>query len=431
MAIPVMNFPILGFEQTNPALIGAAQGTRTVSDLLANQQVQMRNKILQQYGQPMAEEALKQSQYQTQIEAPKAQYAPQMTLSDLLAKQEETRRTQEAIKQMQLTSKYYPQQQEMELAQKRFGLQNPLLSLGGTAGQLGAVSYMQQHPEIYGNETPTGGVPGTEEAPTSMADILQKSIGSAEEQKNARAKYYEKMTQSMDYRTLPIDQKSAVIAQASGMGYDPNEASTLFMQGNTVRDLATKAGFDPENMPDPIYPATRTDIARINLRRSAIQELNYLNPLITDALAPYSRRILDYSPSQVADALKGTNTDAQAKALAAKAVIPELSALRLRAMGGQVGIEAIREVTDASMANIKTFQSLVSPEVYKQANTYIDQWISSAVDRANKVIIRGLSQQEEARKREEGLTENIPNQLGMGSQGAITPTSENDPLGIR
>jgi hypothetical protein len=60
-----------------------------------------------------------------------------------------------------------------------------------------------------------------------------------------------------------------------------------------------------------------------------------------------------------------------------------MASLRLKAMGGQVGIEAIREVQEASMANVKSFQSLVSPAVYKQAQQYMTNWISQGLGAAN------------------------------------------------
>lgn len=228
---------------------------------------------------------------------------------------------------------------------------------------------------------------------------LEKSKGSTtSEAQKARADYYNKMTESTNYRSLPIDQKSALLAQASGMGYDPNEATSLFMQGKNIRDLAKDAGFDPENMPDAIYPATKKDIAAINQRKTALQEINTLNPIISSALAPYSRTVMGYSPQQITDAISNTDPDAQAKFLAAKAIIPELSAIRLRAMqGSQIGIEAIREVTNASMSNVKAFKGLVSPEVYDQMNKYIDSWITQATNSANRVNASQFSQQEQVK----------------------------------
>jgi hypothetical protein len=228
---------------------------------------------------------------------------------------------------------------------------------------------------------------------------LEKAKGSTTtESQKARAKYYEKMTDSMDYRSLPIDQKSALLAQASGMGYDPNEATTLLMKGNNLRDLAKNAGFDPENMPDAIYPATKSDVAKINQRKAALSEINTLNPVISSALAPYSRSIMGYSPKQVSEAISNTDPDAQARFLAAKALIPELSAIRLKAMqGSQIGIEAMKEVTNASMSNVKAYKSLVSPEVFEQMNKYIDSWVTQAADSANRVNLGTFSRQEQAR----------------------------------
>jgi hypothetical protein len=58
-------------------------------------------------------------------------------------------------------------------------------------------------------------------------------------------------------------------------------------------------------------------------------------------------------------------------------------------MGGNIGIEAIREVNNQSMGNIKSFQGLVSPKVYSAAQNYVDQWINQGADAANKVGLAG------------------------------------------
>jgi len=79
------NTPILSPEQANPFMHGLRQGTMTIGQMLQNQQQQIQNRNLPQ----MLDEQLLQQRLSNQINAPKAQYAPQMTLADLAKSQAE------------------------------------------------------------------------------------------------------------------------------------------------------------------------------------------------------------------------------------------------------------------------------------------------------------------------------------------------------
>ncbi len=47
-----------------------------------------------------------------------------------------------------ITNRYLPEKLKAELASKKFASQNPLLGMTGSAGQVGALLYLQQHPEL-------------------------------------------------------------------------------------------------------------------------------------------------------------------------------------------------------------------------------------------------------------------------------------------
>lgn len=264
---------------------------------------------------------------------------------------------------------------EAQAQSQNFKTQNPLVGQPGVLGQIAGALYLQQHPELSGNI-------GSSQ---NLADLTMQGARTGLTEKNALSDYYHKRTQAYNYSSLPVDQKSALLAHAAGMGIDPNEATQSFMNGKTIADLATENGFDPSDLPDPIYPATKTSITQIQRRQQAKNEINTLNPILTNAIAPYSRRIAGYSIPQIADAISGDNPDQQAKFLAARALMPEMASLRAKAMGANVGIETIREISNASMGHIKAFESLVDPDIYKKANEYVDTWIDKAVTAANKV----------------------------------------------
>ncbi len=201
-------------------------------------------------------------------------------------------------------------------------------------------------------------------------------------------KDHQALTTGRSFITLPQDQKNAMVAQASGMGIDPLVASKMFMNGSTLQDMAKQQGFNPSNMPDPIYPTTKTSLDTIQRRQQAIAEINTLNPILTEAIAPFARRFNGYSPAQIAGAISGEDPEKQARYLGASTLMPDLQALRVKAMGGQVSAQAINEISEASMARLKAFSGLVSPEVYKQSQQYVDQWLQLGADRANKVGLR-------------------------------------------
>ena len=132
--LPMMNFKPLTFDEANP----------WISSVKASQEMfhqSMQNAYLQQNLQSQ----LQAQQLQNQINTPKAQYAPQITLADLANKQAETKDILEGrlpLEQSEATL------HGKEAKLKDFYLQNPLMSSTGTAGQIAVMLYLRQHPEL-------------------------------------------------------------------------------------------------------------------------------------------------------------------------------------------------------------------------------------------------------------------------------------------
>src|SRR5690606_6694261 len=99
---------------------------------------------------------------------------------------------------------------------------------------------------------------------------------------------------------------------------------------------------------------------------------------ITDGLGKYQNKIKGYSINQIADAISGENPDMQARALAARALVPELNSLRLKIMGGNIGIEALNELKHTSLGELKVVESLIDSKTFEQAQKYMNQWIDEA-----------------------------------------------------
>jgi hypothetical protein len=421
MPVQPMYFQPLSFQQANPIL----SGMQAASQIYGNDmQAQGRNLLNQQL-------------------AAQLPYAGQLAQADLAYKQAQTPFIQAQTGLVGEQTKAIPSEIQERLAQagllgsetakNKFMLNNPGLMMPGMAGQLAAIQWMQQNnpaafnalnggqqtstqtaapdtsstipsalrlpnaaqvSSVLPTQQPTASMQSPAAAPVqspanNLANTLMQSVTAPIQEQIARSNYYNKMTTA--YANLPPDAKNQVLAQATSFGYTPDQAAAMFIKGASLSDLAKEKGFDqdPNSWPAPDYAPTAANRTLYQRRNSSLAELNQLNPVLTQALAPYSQRVAGYSPAQIADAISNSDPDQQAKFLAAKALTPEMSALRLKVMQGQVGIEAIRELQNASMGNIKSFQSLVNPDVYTKANQYMDQWLGQATGAANKVITTG------------------------------------------
>ena len=458
MAIPVMNFQPESFQQANPFLTGmqagqgiAAQGIQNAylaPELASQLQArQLQNQMLQAqvpYAAPQAAAALglaqariPQTEAQTGLLQAQTQFFPVTAagkyyqgMGDYLRGMNYFNPLSNVIRMQnspvfQQNLAQNPQLLQQVLRLQNLGATNPmaLTMMGGGMGMPGGMG-------LPGATISNAATPNMSNSainlPQSANQVAALNAAMANQgmspnsltvNPNDLSPYQNVIDQQIakttgyTYSKLPEANKSQQIAQAAGMGFDPSTASNLFMQGKTVRDLAQQAGFDPNNLPDPIYPTTQASINRIQQRQQANAEINTLNPIITKALAPYSQRIAGYSPKQIAQAMSNDNPDQQARFLAAKALNPEMASLRLKAMGGQVGIEAIREVQNASMGNIKSFQRIVTPQVYTMANQYIDQWIQQGADAANSVGIKTFPQ----------TTQQIKTNIQQGNQANVPP----------
>jgi len=272
-------------------------------------------------------------------------------------------------------------QKQAETNKMLFQQRNPLYGLPGTAGQLGAAELIRQNPELVSD-------------PNAL-NMLNRSIAANLGARETQQQLMAKQAAGYDFNSLPVGTKEYVLAQAAGMGIYPDDARKMLTSGKSLSDIAVEKGFDPNSLPEPIYPLTKAGQNQLKQRQSAIAELGVLGKTISEWAGPYSQQIAGYSPLQVRDALTGKNKDQQAKFLAARMLAPEQAAIRLRAMGGNVGIEAIREMTDKAMVNGKNLQFLVKPEVFNQANDYVENAIYDAVQAANKSATKAIGSPEE------------------------------------
>lgn len=206
------------------------------------------------------------------------------------------------------------------------------------------------------------------------SELERRSLG-----RESLTQQRESVAQSRMFANLPQDEKRRVLGYSVGMGYTPDEAIQEFNRGKTLRQMADEKNFDLENV-NPIYPLAGENIKQMQQRQGFNRELNVLDDLVTDGMNQFGQTIAGYSPSQIISAISNDDVEKQGKFLAARALSPEMAALRLKVAGGQVGIEAIREMQDKSLANVKTIESLVTPEVRTSMNRHISDWLNKAVN---------------------------------------------------
>jgi hypothetical protein len=442
MPLPVQqSFALPNFtpDQISPVMTGIGQANALYQQSMQNQ-----------YLGANMQAALRKQQLANQISQAQANVAPQMTAADLAYKQAQTPNLNAATQY--ILSGQIPSAQAQagyigtEAAKNQFSINNPSTMLQGLPGQIGGLAVLRNMGMLSNGQVPqssaptqdqnfvngmNNGVPmrapampsagamtggnqngapilppnpyGTPQNPAAgvgqgngdlssfegARNLLMQGITAPIQEKVAQANYYQSRASGFPFNSLPQNTKTYMIGQAAGMGIDPQDAIKAYYNGETISSLAQQRGLDPNNLPTPLYSATPQTVQLIQRRDQALNEINSIMPNITTAMAPYSRQFAGFSPSQISSAITNDNPDQQARFLASKALMPEMASLRLKAMGGNIGIEAIREVNNQSMGNIKSFQGLVSPKVYSAAQNYVDQWINQGADAANKVGLAG------------------------------------------
>ena len=315
-------------------------------------------------------------------------------------------------------------------AQDNLTAQNPLIGMPGNTGTLGVIQYLRNQaaqnpgaPSMMQNamnsgqnvqqqpaRPPNAGTPSLNN-PAAMADFIERGMFAQQEKDMALSSYYNKRNDFLDFKSLPANTQNEMIATARGYGYKPDEALNLYKQGYKIEDLkrmAEENGADTQGM--PVYSPTSSNVTQTKKAEAAVQEIDVISKHVTDAIAPYASRFNGYSLKQIVQAASGESPDAQARLFAAKALMPELSSARINAVGGNVGIEAIKDVRENSYGELKTLQPLVSEEVFRKSQEYLDAWI-----------------QEGQFARSESIY-NVPKGVAKGAMESVSGAS--DPLGL-
>lgn len=185
------------------------------------------------------------------------------------------------------------------------------------------------------------------------------------------------ITAGGSFDKLPTNDKKREIGLMTAMGVDPVEAASILRKGTSASEYAKQQGIDISEV-TPKYALGEQNIKDVQRTSAYFDELGSLEKNISEGMSEYPNRLKGYSLEQIADQLAGDKPEKVGKALAAAALQPELAALRLKVQGGNIGIEAIRELTDKSLGNLKTVQSLVDKPTYLAMQKYINEWLREA-----------------------------------------------------
>lgn len=198
----------------------------------------------------------------------------------------------------------------------------------------------------------------------------------------------QQLINSHEWNSMTPSVKENVIALGNGLGIRPDVLIKGMTQGKTFQDIAQEHGYKPKDIENVTskYLATSGNVKLENERQKKVAELNVIEDHVTEALAPYIGTIGGYSMLQTIDALKGESPDKQARYFAARALQPELAAIRINVMGGNVGQGAIEEMVHSALGSSKVIQGLVKPEVYKKMQHYITEWLKEGSAAATESI---------------------------------------------
>lgn len=218
-----------------------------------------------------------------------------------------------------------------------------------------------------------------------VANQMLQSVLAPILKNQAQTQWYNARTSG--FNQLPPDGKAQMIAQTNAFGYDPATAANYLTQGYSLQQLAEAKGYtDPANWPMGQPSPTSANRTQTTLRNGALAELNAVQPWLTSSLAPYSQRVGGYSPVQIGQAISGSDPEAQANFIAAKAITPDYNALRAKIMNGQFGIGMAEELQAQAMNNFKTFEGTVPPAVFARAQQIGEQKFNEMVSAANNSI---------------------------------------------
>lgn len=244
--------------------------------------------------------------------------------------------------------------------------------IGKPSGDVGNAMIIQQYEDQLGADNP-------------LVKRMKEAYEVNKRAKEVNTKSKEGYANSLAFRSMPVDEKKRAVALTTGMGIDPTIGERLLVEGKSLTDIAKEYGADL-NSTVPVYPVGTENIKQTQRRGAFVKELSYLDKEMTGGLAKYQNKFMGYSLKQIANAIKNDDPDEQGRLLASRALAPEIAALRLKIAGGNIGIEAINELKNKSLGDMKILESTVTGEAFTAMQHYMNKWINHANSEFERAI---------------------------------------------
>ncbi len=177
------------------------------------------------------------------------------------------------------------------------------------------------------------------------------------------------------------DQKAELFRLGKANGWNPQETVDHWLKGTDFRKYAEEKGIDLDKDTTKYYSTSknRTDL---NTAVAAGAELDSLDDLVAQDIAIYGETFNGYSPEQIKDALsnKGEDQEKLIKFLGARAVQPEITALRAKIANGSNAQEALKQAQEDALTKFKIPGFTVSKEVRLGVQKYINSALKKGLE---------------------------------------------------
>ncbi len=280
-----------------------------------------------------------------------------------------------------LALKHKPKEYELADALKVAQTEKAKRAPAGSAGTTKFNSTVANADKIWNIEHPEGAT--TPELKADYINTLKNAFQVGQQHTEATTARSKDITSGTGFDKLPVDEKKRAIGLTTAMGIDPVEGAHLLRSGKTLEEIAKEKNQDLGDLV-PVYPLGTENVKQLQKRSGYVAELKNLEGKVAEPLSKYPAKFRGYSLDQIADSLDNANPDEMGKVLAARALSPEIAALRLKVAGGNIGIEAINELTNKSMQQMNVIEGLVDTPTYLATQKYITEWLEDAANSFQK-----------------------------------------------
>ena len=396
-------------------------------------------KIRNRYLDPMLADELYKSRTQSK-------YLDPTLAAQLYARQTENKFLPEKLRLANeyhgLANKYYAPEHEANIREMNFFADNPLLKMPGAAGQVGSMLYlknqgnqgsgglaspmeMQQSSPNMPNDMQSGSAPSNRQQEyNNGADAILGNLNTLSRTRNSIADLNVERKKNYNWGQLPAETRSNLIAQGLGMGIDPIKMKNYVNDGMAIKEIASKEGRDPNNIPPPVYYPTSTTKTRVQQVQQVGAELVYLESATTAIIKRYADTFAGISPQRIKDMLSN-DPDAQKRFgqyIGAMSVQTGVANGRVLLEGGKSGLEIMREVKNSALAGVdKHAQFKMSGIAFEETQKTIGRMLQRGAK------IRTMKGMNPFGKNDDTNTEDP---LGMNPFGKNDDTNTEDPLGL-